>query len=186
MNRFALSRMWWLALGAPLAAWALGERPVTFDAPLRAGEKLVLTGSVVTLGQGVVLAPGATLSVRAADSVVFSPGIDFAGGVLDMHVGPEASAKPTALVKPVEAFTVSVGHASTGIVVRYAVPKEGQLTLRVLDLQGKTMFKTSWRARSAGRQEKVVAFVPRYGGLYLVRAEFAGETVQQRAFLGSR
>lgn len=187
MNRLKFSKKWRLAaLGLPFAVWAADEGPVTFDSRVMAGESMVLTGSVVTLGSGMALPPGAGLVVRASDSVVFLPGIDFAGGTLDLHVGPEPLAKPTALAVPVEAFAASVRRTSDGFVIRYELPEAGRLNLRVLDAQGKTVFRTSLHTHSAGRYEKVLSFTPNYSGLYLVRTEFAGEVVLQRVFFGQR
>ena len=187
MNRFNFSKRWGLAvMGLPFAVWAGGEGPVTFNSRVEAGQRIVVTGSVVTLGEGTVLAPGAELVVRASEGVIFTPGINLAAGTLDMHVGTAPLAKPTSLASPIEAFAASVRRTPEGFALRYALPVAGRLNLRVLDAQGKTVFKTSLRAQAAGRHENALTFAPKYSGLYLVRAEFAGDVAVQRVFFGKR
>lgn len=186
MKRFNLSGWGAAALALPFAAWA-ANGPVVFDGRVAPGERVVVEGSLVTLGASVSLSPGSVLVVRASEGVVYSPGADFSNGTLDAHVGStEGLSKPAGVAPAVEAFSASLRQVPGGFALRYALPKAGRAQVRLLDMQGKTLFKATLGARSAGRHEERLNLGARHRGLYLLRAEFEGRSIQQKVFLSGR
>jgi hypothetical protein len=169
-----------LALAASAAA---GDGPVTFNSPVAPGEKVELSGSVVTLGPEVVLGAGSELVVRASEAVVFSPGVDLSAGRFDSRVGDAALDKRIASAS---SFVARIRPQGGSYFLRYDLPKAGTLRIRLSDLRGKTAFSRVLHSRSAGRHEEAFGFTPRESGMYFLRAEFGNSVAVQRIYFGKR
>ena len=159
-------------------------------------EILTITGDEETPGLGSIsIDPGPLLApaaVRGAQSWSYLGGVltlqGFSGAGSSIEVSWGATGVATHVTTPnrLELDPPRPNPFGEGILVRYALPKEGDVRLEIFDVRGARVKLLELGPRSAGRHEarwdgRSSQGAPVSPGVYWVRLELAGETRIRKA-----
>lgn len=185
-----------LALGAAGLAQAVAS--TLFDLKPEATDRVVVRGdapSPTEVAARVVALEGAfpagrEVRVWASERVEFLPGFGAKDAKISWHVGPAPApkglAKQTLNVALPTALSAQASASRGNLLLRYALPGKENLSVRIVNVSGKTVFAQTLGPRAAGRHSETLTLPSLKDGVYVVRLEAGKKAVSLRMLLGTR
>lgn len=130
----------------------------------------------------------ARVEAWAGEQIVFVEGFAATGGGMRFHVGaaPGKSMKRAASETAQAPLFAEVRVSKETLMLAYGLPSDAKVSVRILDLSGKTVSSKTLGARPAGRHEERLTSNHLKAGAYFIRVSAGKDVVTRRIMILER